>query len=263
MSLATGYTTDNGIYEPTVADFSPLATMRLLKLAGIIENEEQYRKDRSPNKPWNDAWGNPLVIAAAAFIAPRHDLADPSNWSNIASDNFNGDYFEKIDETDTPYHRQFHNDLFGGRDYFMKRSREYYQRSRKSYVVVGAIGPNFVRLDAPGDSADDAIADFGTSGQLTWDAKDDKYILRSLWRQISDISEANQWNPAAMKDPIWDGIKKVSEEQGSIKRNLYIRVDANEPTKTVVHGFPIYSKEEKTINLSQDVTTFISTPKEF
>jgi type II secretory pathway pseudopilin PulG len=264
QTLVRGYIdTGSGfeIYQPTVAEFSPLATIRLLEIAGIISDPEQYRKDRSPDKPWNDAWGNPIILAAAAFIAPRHDLADPGNWSNQPSDNFDGEYFGKFDEDGDAYHRQFHNDLFGGRDYFLFRSQEFYQQSRKTYIAVGAIGPHFVLTT--GEENNDVLNEFSnTSGELTWDAANDDIILRALWRHVSDITEANEWTGDVTSNPPWDGIRKVTEREGAINRNTITRKAAGPPGGTK-NGFPVYTIESEEIELDNDVTSFISAPKEF
>ncbi|MDA3960312.1 MAG: type II secretion system protein [Planctomycetota bacterium] len=114
--------TPNGDPEPgTRAPFaldacSPLYTPALLQLAEILPEGtaglDIYRGDRRPDQPWNDPWGQPLVVSSAAFVAPR--LA---NWHDR-------------NQTRT-----------APRDLILRAMREQYGYSRAVYLAVAAPGP--------------------------------------------------------------------------------------------------------------------------
>jgi prepilin-type N-terminal cleavage/methylation domain-containing protein len=69
---------------------SPLATPALLQTAGVLppgpEGLAAWRQDRSPTQPWNDAWGNPLVIVFALWQPPR--AGDPASTSGMMRRDF-------------------------------------------------------------------------------------------------------------------------------------------------------------------------------
>ena len=54
---------------------SPIKSAQFLQAAGILPNGDRglelYRQDRDSKKPWNDAWGNPLIVVYALYHAPR------------------------------------------------------------------------------------------------------------------------------------------------------------------------------------------------
>ena len=60
-----------------IGDLNPMASESLLALVGILppddpatannETQDAYRTDRTTKQPWNDAWGNPLVVAYGLF----------------------------------------------------------------------------------------------------------------------------------------------------------------------------------------------------
>ncbi len=62
---------DNGATVPmasrTLADFSPAASVALLQLASSETTSAAWLGDRGPEKAFNDAWGNPLIVSFAVF----------------------------------------------------------------------------------------------------------------------------------------------------------------------------------------------------
>ncbi len=57
----------------------PEFTAELMVAIGIAPDVESVRTDRSPNQPWNDAYGNPLVLAVALFQPPASEVTAPAD----------------------------------------------------------------------------------------------------------------------------------------------------------------------------------------
>lgn len=93
---------------------SPLATPALLQAAGVLppgaDGLAAWRQDRSPSKPWNDAWGNPLVIVYALWQPPR--AGDPARSSAMMR-----------------------------RDFYLKAASKAYGTNRALYLAGGSAGP--------------------------------------------------------------------------------------------------------------------------
>lgn len=54
-----------------VANLMPTATASLLQNIGLITDLTSWATDRDPNKPYNDAWGNPLIIGCGLYQPPK------------------------------------------------------------------------------------------------------------------------------------------------------------------------------------------------
>ncbi|MBA3707306.1 MAG: type II secretion system protein [Planctomycetes bacterium] len=173
IARATGNSCEQRIPR-NLGELSPLNTITLLQLAGVVpqgpDGETAYRTDRGTKRPWNDRWGHPLVVVNAVFLPGRYD-------------------FNNAEET---------QDLKGGRDFFIKKSKQNFQFSRAVYIAIGAIGPRLVKpLPEPWTAAEDAIT------------------LRDLWLQIRDVTEAVKWDENAFSKPPWSAvrIKKRGEQR--------------------------------------------------
>ena len=57
-----------------LAELNPLKSAELMVLAGLAPSVNAYRTDRGRGRAWNDAWGNPLVIAYGVYQPERFDL---------------------------------------------------------------------------------------------------------------------------------------------------------------------------------------------
>lgn len=155
--------------EGTLADLNATRTIALLQLAGTISNNDagatDYRSERERERPWNDAWGRPLVVAAAAFHAPRYDF-DPEAevlWQK-------------------GYIRcEVSRDLLGGRDFFVQRAEETYGAYRGVYLSVAT-----AKVDLPDD----------------WTAAEDVTVLNEIWDTACDDTDAGtDWDENAWADP--------------------------------------------------------------
>ncbi len=83
---------------------SPLRTVELLRIAGVLETGSDYAGDRGTNRPWNDLWGNPLIVTYALF--------HPARDNNL-----------------------------GLRDRYVKAADKLYGYRKAVYLSVGASGP--------------------------------------------------------------------------------------------------------------------------
>jgi type II secretory pathway pseudopilin PulG len=89
---------------------SPLQTILLLQATGTLSaatGANDYRTNRSPSAPWNDAWGNPLIVVYAIFQPER--------------------YIRTFDGEDR-------------RDLFLRSAKQNYQYNRAIYFAIGAAG---------------------------------------------------------------------------------------------------------------------------
>ncbi|MBA3683850.1 MAG: type II secretion system protein [Planctomycetes bacterium] len=94
-----------------LSEFWPLNTLQMLRLAGIMPGTTEAEavaayKDRSSSRTFNDAWGNPLVIAHAVYQPTRCQLGG----------------------TFSP-------------DYYVREGLAQYQYNRSVYLSVAAVGP--------------------------------------------------------------------------------------------------------------------------
>jgi prepilin-type N-terminal cleavage/methylation domain-containing protein len=111
----------------TLADLSPGLTPRLLIAGGLIEQESEWLENRSPNRSWNDAWGNPLVCAFALFQPPENTTVD------------------------------YHNVNRKLQDLYVKHAKRVYGYDRAVYLAVAAAGDR-LRTPLAGVAATDATA---------------------------------------------------------------------------------------------------------
>jgi type II secretory pathway pseudopilin PulG len=89
---------------------SPVQTIAFLQAAGVLSaatGANDYRTNRSPSAPWNDAWGHPLIVVYAIFQPER-------------------------------YIRKFDGQV--RRDLFLRSAKQNYQFDRAIYFAVGAAG---------------------------------------------------------------------------------------------------------------------------
>jgi prepilin-type N-terminal cleavage/methylation domain-containing protein len=179
-----------GGVEPSLADFSPLSTIDLMDMIGLLpaNNAGAYRTDRNRDKEWNDRWGNPLVIGHMAYIAPRYYFDPAGN-----------------DSTDPASHGltvEYTEDLLGGRDFLMETAEEIYGYSRASWISVGALGPN-LRVAGTDNDVESVTEWFQ---RPTWEASDDPVVLRALWLQVTDTCNATAYTSSNAQ---WSGIRKI------------------------------------------------------
>jgi len=121
VATVTGFRSDQVTTVNTTANMpvpfdlgylSPLRTIELLQVIGVLppgnDGVVAYTTDRSVKQPWNDAWGNPLIVSYALFIPER-------------------------------YHRTY--DVENRRDLFLRSALIAYSYNREVYMAAGALGP--------------------------------------------------------------------------------------------------------------------------
>lgn len=155
---------EHGLSELT-PDFSP----ELLMLAGVLPLEGSgaaavdqarrlYRSDRRPRAPWNDAWGNPLVVGFAWY--------HPRKNTTIANRAIGGGSHATLG---TGMNAQANR-----QDLFAQRAVERYGWFRAVYVAIAAIGSEPPSGLTKAELADPLATWTGTTGvQLRiWQAAD-------------------------------------------------------------------------------------------
>jgi hypothetical protein len=158
-----------------LGQLSPIRSSEILQAIGILspgsEGTNAYRTDRSTKAPWNDRWGNPLVVSFAIFMPARYD------WNSAAT---------------TPWPLAEQSDgLLGGRDLFLTKSREFYGYDRALYFGVGAVGP-VLDEELPVSWSDGVV---------------NRQTLRTLWKQIAVNCSAADWTQDSFADPPWSGVR--------------------------------------------------------
>ena len=121
--------------EPDPRHLGQLSTARsteLMVLSGIAPDPSAYRDDRSPERRWNDAWGNPLVLAYGVY----QDRAQAITGEHVDPDGKTSAYATNS----------------------MLQAREAYGFTRAVYLSAAAAGPRFTR-----------DPDFATTLQAVWD----------------------------------------------------------------------------------------------
>lgn len=169
---------------------SPLATFRLLAMAGIVtpgtDGENAYRTLRGRNLNWNDRWGQPLVLGFAAFIAPRYDFDDVNELTSYTY--YSTDYGILPDElllVDSATLPLPSSKLLGGRDLLLKTIKKQYGTAWEGYLCLGSTGP----------------ADRGTPFSTSWEANDDRSQLVQRWMMITTTCAAWEWHQFAFTSP--------------------------------------------------------------
>ncbi len=187
--LASDLNPDYLIKARSADCLSPLGTVRILAMAGILEpgaaGEDAYRgklgkRDRDRNRAWNDRWGRPLVAGFAAFIAARYDFDDTKNSAGAYNEGFG--YTTPFGNGSGP---MASSGLLGGRDVLLTTLAKMYGSAWQGYLCVGATGP----------------ADRGTGFDASWDAAEDARQLVLRWRTITTACAAWEWNQTAFSAP--------------------------------------------------------------
>jgi hypothetical protein len=180
--------------EHGLTDLNPDFSAECFVLAGMLDATQiaDYRSDRSENRPWNDAWGNPIIVAIGLY--------QPRSNSSIVS---GARTFRGSGQT-----RTFE-------DLFLRRAIETYGFDRAFYVSAGSIGPVIPSTINENDLSNPSAT--WTSGGL----------LSSLWSAINTTSnigpDGNEmWRttaagPNPFIDPPWNGVRTGKGDDGSYR----------------------------------------------
>ncbi|MDA3959377.1 MAG: type II secretion system protein [Planctomycetota bacterium] len=185
--------------DHALADLTAAFTLELLQLAGGIlpmddpattgvnEAIEAYTNDRNPERPWNDAYGNPIVIGLASYFPRR-------NTATVIKETvkYGGGGGNKT--------RDMIRD-----DLYIRTNQKAYGYTRSIYLAAGALGPKRDSAISLDPSAD--WTSLGT-GQLDL-----------LWARITGVAGVDEggtqlWRTDAtagvnaFADPPWQGVRK-------------------------------------------------------
>lgn len=196
--------TPPAIESKALSDLTPIFSGELLALAGILPEDRPgtpehdgitaYRSDRDPAKPWNDGWGNPLVIGFGLY-QPRKNTA-------IA---IREQYKDQKGDSASAKIRP---------DLFYKRAATAYGFTRAVYLAPAAIGQSSSTVTASAMS--DPSADWTSATG----------VLPKLWAEIiavcnieggseiwrSDGTATPPLNPFETQP--WKGVKSRAGSQG-------------------------------------------------
>ncbi|MBA3686498.1 MAG: type II secretion system protein [Planctomycetes bacterium] len=157
----------------------PFRSAELLYAAGVLPDLSPATLAREPRKkqPWNDSWGNPLVVSFALFQPPAYSPAQDPEQPPAAA---------RTDATPA--------------NAYLEQAEKAYGYTRSFYLSVAAAGP---KLAAPltGIAKDDAIAIWKQANELC--NLDQSGV--ELWR-IDPFTAANPFN--AMITPPWIGVRR-------------------------------------------------------
>lgn len=154
---------------------SPTATVPLLAAAGVEVDAARWATDRGRNRPFNDAWGNPLVLAYA-FYQPRRNTTVVVQTMQAG-----GGAYTAIDDLRSTIYE----------DLFVTHAEKAYQFSKAVYLVAAAAGPKLA-VPLSGSAAPAGLA----------------ADQQALWDQAVTACEAAAWDAAAWDRPPWNGVKQ-------------------------------------------------------
>jgi hypothetical protein len=190
--------------------FSVDRTRELLKLAGIIvptldstKPYKDYMTDRSPKKDWNDAWGNPLVVAFAMYQPPRNNPIDNRNPATASN----------------------------GEDYIFKVAREKYKSIRNVYLSVAAAGPSLPELNQATLTSDNESKWIGPTGvpAVIWKrvaVGDPKSQVQPVCQQGTWDAQlkrwSGEWSESSWTTPPWSDIKKGELTDKDVKYKCFL-----------------------------------------
>lgn len=148
-----------------LSDLTASFSAELMRLAEILPRDDPataqdealqaYLGDRRPDRPWNDPWGRPLVLAMGLY-QPRENTALQTRHYILTGGGGGG--LEKGG------HLAIRQDLF------LDRAKEAYGFTRAIYLSAGSIGPKpdpaIASLDLAAAGADWTTLDTGLYDQL-------------------------------------------------------------------------------------------------
>lgn len=161
-----------GYQTASLADLSPLKTLDLMAAAGLFERNgvepSVYFTDRGGDRPWNDAWGSPLVVAYGLFQPPVSGYVAAPRIAH--PHHIRGQGVERQD---------------GWR---VAEARKRYDHGRALYLSFAAPGP-----DLPKELSPDAAInpDPAVWASTTWPA---------IWASVAETCHAKEWTGATFTD---------------------------------------------------------------
>jgi prepilin-type N-terminal cleavage/methylation domain-containing protein len=203
-------------------DMSPFNTRKLLKIANILPTkqadpawpENQYMTNRKPSEIWNDAWGNPLVVAAVLYQPTYDSPMPPTSVSGTVTGYKEGawpaitDPTKPVDPNTAPRTGYLPADQIAARKALLDHLK-LYQYNRSVYIAVAAVGPH-PWIDSA-DLKSDTVTKWASSATTPTTGTGN---LDALWEQANWVCQQakvteydRDWTELAMDNPMWVGNK--------------------------------------------------------
>ncbi len=241
---------------------SPFNTRKLLKIANVLPTkksdldwpENQYMTNRKQSESWNDAWGNPLVVAATLYQPTFRSLSPAptvAGWLDGAWPTPPSATVAQLPTT-TPVPSVNYLPTVGDPTPTDRRSARHellnhlkiYQYNRSVYISVAAVGP-ISRVSA---------TDLKSATPLTWansptaptDGNLDKLWSQANWvcQQAKVRPFDKDWSELSFDNPMWQGNKV--DYLTPTKKNI----DANRTEVGYTNGYDTYTGKEEHCMLS-------------
>lgn len=178
--------TKRGI-DASLADFTTDYSASLAVAIGLAPDEAAYRDNRDPAKPWNDPWGNPLILALALFQYGPETVDSTTRWP----------WIDQWPSGKNPGERA------GGTMAFTEQWRRiqgHYGTTRRLYVSIAAVGTVDPGVSGSWTDAHLQAAWSGVRGlcDTAGDGTD-------LWRVVPSASPPVN----ALVNPPWEGLRRA------------------------------------------------------
>jgi hypothetical protein len=204
----------------------PRKSAEILQVSGLVSTVANYRDDRGASNPWNDAWGNPLVVSYGLYQPTEYGPPTTPDWTTgmyyVAGEwvmdggkrwicikthphddpatplpTNEDDVSKATNRPGTTGGLIYWVEALQKKDYYLKESLRLYRSNRATWFAVGAVGPTLDSTRFPsGLPAGQSAA--------TWNT-----YLDRLWSQIIEGTitlTGKDWTEAGFDNPPWDGI---------------------------------------------------------
>jgi prepilin-type N-terminal cleavage/methylation domain-containing protein len=208
----------NGREPHRIHELWPRQTTAILHRIGIADSEANARDDRDRDRPWNDAWGRPLVVAYAIYQPPRCLPASIPAWNSGttyeagAAVAHNGSNWIAVSQhaasgANTPgtSGSPWRSTVWQP-DQYLKEAQRRYGYNRALYVAVGSAGPD---LD-PSRFVGQTLHAGQTATQ--WGE-----VLTGLWEQVCEVTMPtiqDEWREWSFESPPWQVHRQRTLDKG-------------------------------------------------
>ncbi|HEX3134696.1 MAG TPA: type II secretion system protein [Planctomycetota bacterium] len=222
-SVTTSSTALMGPERFRLRDMSPFNTRKLLKIANILPTkssdaswaENQYMTNRKPAEIWNDAWGNPLVVAAVLYQPTYDSASSPTSVSGYVTGWKDGAWPIPTSTTVAmdPKTTTFRTGYVPSSEVAARKALldhlKLYQYNRSVYIAVAAVKPHPWVDSAKLKSS--TVTDWASSATTPSTGSGN---LDDLWEQANWVCQQakvdqfdRDWTELAMDNPMWQGNK--------------------------------------------------------
>ncbi len=176
-----------------IADLDPGLSFELLEKAGVFPvsgdaARDRYADDRNPEAAWNDAWGNPLVVAWGLFQPAKNTIHKTQAIVTRMNDRAQS---------------------FAKEDYLVSLAEQHYSMGKAVYIAIASAGPQ-VRLALVRDASVNAVNIWRqvTEVDRTPDAGDGEGVFHLAGKN---------WDETSFSSPPWKGVGRA---QAKVLRSL-------------------------------------------